>query len=326
MKSFNKINFSYYFSASFLSLLAVFVYLSAAFTMPVTTISLQTPQQLPQEAEITGTYVLEPQPSRDIRLPISKTGKAITLSVLLKDNSGMVITDQSQINYEWAITGEPIIKLEALQRPNLMVQITALKAGETTINIKAKQTTDQQILAETNFNLKVVSEEAVINFQFKFKGINAKPVNAGDQLVKITATNPSLSDPALNKFTIDKNSASVDNNGIYHAGFSLAFGFLDKPGYKLCIKGPKHLQKCFSNITFHEDQNYDFTANPLEPGDLALPQDGIVNDKDLNYLESHLNTTDPAVLAIADLNLDNSLNMGDVLLLEQTLASKGDEE
>lgn len=337
-QDFNRLNFSYFSAASLLSLLSLFLFLVAPISTTSITSTIKQPQQFqavpPQEV-----YTLLPQPSRDIQMPVSKPNSGYGIGVILKDVEGNVVKDQSKITYQWEIKDKTIAELqdygfqdECLYEvnspcPNLHADLKALKLGTTTIKVIAKSITDDQKLAETNFNLRVVDNQIKLTYKIRFKGIDSKPDNSNNQAIKILGYNPAFDDnDEFKKFDISKSMAKVDADGVYTGEFYLDYGFLDRSGYKLCFKGPRHVQQCFSNVTFFDEQVYDYTKEPLEPGDLNIPQDGKVDSKDFDYLWNHRGNTDNYVLSAADLNLDNIINMGDISLLLQTLQTKYDEE
>jgi len=334
-KKFNKVNFSYFFTTAFLSLLSVFVFL----IVPLFSGTVPSVKKITQQFPATPTYTLEPQPQSDIEV-ILTNNFTYGVGVILKDPDGKAVTDQNNLfYYEWNMADLQIATASAsgfttgcpygIQNPcpNLHADIKGLKIGATTLTVNAYKTNQTNIIASTVFNVKVVSEEALINYKVKFRGINSKPANSSDQLILVKGyNNNSGVAQDYKEFTVNGPAAQVNNNGVYTGYINLNFKLLNVPGYKLCFKGPKHLQKCFHDITFGRGQTLDFTASPLDPGDLPLPQDGKADQTDFNYLWNNRGSSDPNVLAKGDLNLDNSLNMGDVNLILETLQTRSDEE
>lgn len=334
-KKFNKVNFSYFFTTSFLSLLAVFVFLLVPLFSGSTPVVKKTLQQFP----VTPGYSLEPQPQKDIEV-ILAPNPSYGVGVILKDPDGEVIIDQNNLYYyEWMLSDPTIATVSASgfttgcpyainsPCPNLHADVVGLKIGDTTLTVNAFKTNETNIIASTVFNVKVVSQEALINYKVKFRGINSKPANSADQLILVKGYNYNSGVAQdYREFTVNGPAAPVDNNGVYTGYINLNFRLLNVAGYKLCFKGPKHLQKCFKDITFSRGQILDFTSQPLDPGDLPLPQDAKADQNDFNYLWNNRGSSDPNVLVKGDLNLDNNVNMGDINLILETLQTRSDEE
>ncbi len=163
-------------------------------------------------------------------------------------------------------------------------------------------------------------EKQAVEFKVKFAGINN---NKGEIKVNVGLYRPWTSQKL---FEIGEVVLTGNDQGVYKGSFLLDNVSFDFSGNTLLIKGPKHLQRRFSDLSFEKGKVLDLTSKVLEPGDLPLPQDGKVNSSDFNYLWEHRGSTDAAVLAIGDLNLDGACNMGDVNLFLETLQTKNDEE
>lgn len=117
--------------------------------------------------------------------------------------------------------------------------------------------------------------------------------------------------------------------------------------YKVYAKGPKHLQKKICDATPTEivpgtyrcstgniilavgTNNLDFSGIRLLVGDLpeqgTTGQNGIVDSFDLSFIRQNLGKTDPAVLAIGDLNFDGIIDTQDFSLVIASLNVKADE-
>ncbi len=85
------------------------------------------------------------------------------------------------------------------------------------------------------------------------------------------------------------------------------------------------------NIGHPPEQDFDWTNNLLEPGDLPDPnngdkQDCTVNSIDLSLVESRISNTDPVSLRIADVNYDGVVNGNDVSKVVNTLSNKPDDD
>jgi hypothetical protein len=173
-----------------------------------------------------------------------------------------------------------------------------------------------------------------INFTIEFRGIDQE---RDDQLVRVTL------DRGGDQQVFTDVLVTSNSNGIYS-------GYIANPSvpagsdYAIFIKGPKHLQKKFCSdgqttrcttrgqISLSQGQNtFDFSQDPLEPGDLPDPllewqQDGVVNAHDGSLLVDRLFSSEPDDLKVADLNLDGIVNAHDYSLLVETLSTKWEED
>lgn len=136
---------------------------------------------------------------------------------------------------------------------------------------------------------------------------------------------------------------TADGAGVYSGYFTLD-GVAPGSGYAIFVKGPRHLAKkfCENNqakdkrcgetgaITLTTGMNpFNWTQIFMEGGDLPLAnggQNGVVNSADWNFIVSHFDSSAVADLAIADINLDGVVNVGDRLLLRNTLETKYEED
>ncbi|OGK33898.1 hypothetical protein A3F58_00545 [Candidatus Roizmanbacteria bacterium RIFCSPHIGHO2_12_FULL_37_9b] len=170
----------------------------------------------------------------------------------------------------------------------------------------------------------------------RFQGILGLPNQAQPLSVKVTINSIALSvaQTAVGDFT-------VDNNGFWsgRVGFNNVSPSSD---YKIFIKGPKHLQKRICQSTPQEsspgtyhcengaillnygDNNLDFSGIFLLVGDLPV-QDGVVNSYDISLIRNNIGSTDPSVLALADLNLDGIVDSQDYSLVIAALSVRTDE-
>jgi len=335
-KTFSSLNFSYFFTVSFLSLFSLFIILVAPFFSSQSLPSSVGRAPTVLQGQPADNYSLEPQPLANVQIQVNE---GYGVNVLLKKDDSLVV-DQDGFSYQWSVADSSVVEVNDYGMatacpyqinspcPNLHADLTALKEGETVLTVKAFK--QGQELAQTTFNLKVFSSDAQITYKIKFKGIDQRPANSSNQSVNVNGYHYGYIDNGVaancRQFTKGGNEVAVDDSGVYTGSFLLNSCYIDKPGYKLCFKGPRHLQKCFKDVTLSRDQVLDFTGQPLEPGDLALSQDGKVDQADFNFLWDHRGSTDSNELAIGDLNLDGAINMGDVNLLLETLSVRYDQE
>lgn len=106
--------------------------------------------------------------------------------------------------------------------------------------------------------------------------------------------------------------------------------------YTLNLKGPKTrgtemLEHVLLAGGQSASQNYDWTDNGLQPGDLPDPnnsnkQDCTVNSVDISLINSRLGKTDPDSLNIADVSYDGVVNANDIAQVVGTLSTKPDDD
>jgi hypothetical protein len=176
----------------------------------------------------------------------------------------------------------------------------------------------------------------------RFQGILKKPKNSSPINVKVKLGNSRTqlqTDYQIATFT-------VDDEGIWTGRVS--FSNITPGGqYTLYVKGPKHLQKKICDqrptesflgpgtyncqdgrITLQAGVNdFDLTGILLLAGDLPVngEQDGVINTQDTAYIRNNFGKTDPATLAVADINLDGIVDTQDWSGILQTLSIKGDD-
>lgn len=179
-----------------------------------------------------------------------------------------------------------------------------------------------------------------LNLKLKFQGITQKPQDQYNRMkVKITAVSSSSQGNREADFVA--RDISDNKKGIWEGTVSL--NLIPGNGYKLLIKGPKHIQKkiCVNNpsethpgtytcsdgrITLNSGtNNLDLSNIYLSVGDLP-PQDGFVNSYDLALVRNNLGKTDAEALRLADLNLDGRVNTQDYSLIMEALAVRSDEQ
>jgi len=172
-----------------------------------------------------------------------------------------------------------------------------------------------------------------VNFKIKFVGVNKKINN---QLVKVKTVGQGINKPFENV------AVSADEKGVLAGRFTLTDA-LPGPGYVLVIKGPKHLgtkfcqdgqdKRCLpgQSLTLATgENNFDFSAYPLPPGDITGKdgkQDGVVDVEDFDVVRAGLDaSSDAAVKEKGDLNFDGLNNGNDPILFLKTMAEKYDDD
>lgn len=178
--------------------------------------------------------------------------------------------------------------------------------------------------------------KTVLNMKLKFQGITRQPANKYNSLkVQVMVGKDGfLSAPQTGTFTSD--SAGV---------WTGVVSFNDVPagsGYRVYVKGPKHLQKKLceakpsetaagtyrcsdGKITIKDGQNtFDFSKVYAMVGDLP-DQNGVVDSYDTSYIKLNLGSSNASSLEIADLNLDGIVDTQDYSLVIASLSIKYDD-
>lgn len=209
--------------------------------------------------------------------------------------------------------------------------------------------------------------DMTLDFKIKFQGVllsNIADPNDNTQTVIVTVIKQ-IADPTSNigaqtVFSKQYTDISVtttgetDANGIALWQGTVPLGQMEpSTAYSILVKGPKHIQRkfCTTNPTEDAEGGYpyrclgagtiqlaagtntlDFSGVLLQAGDLpgSNGQDGVVNAHDvslvLNMIRNGL-STDPADLAVADMDLNGVVNAKDRSYIIETLEEKyGDEE
>lgn len=179
-----------------------------------------------------------------------------------------------------------------------------------------------------------------LDIKVKFQGITGEPPAAENRTlqVKVALVNQQNSYQPLYRtipFTISPGTNVWTGQGVFNA--------VPGAGYKILIKGPKHLQKTICDSSPRESEigvyncstgaltitaqrgQLDFTGIHLLAGDLPN-QDGISNSYDVSLIRNNLDSTDRGILEAADLNLDGVINGVDYQIINYALRIRGDEQ
>lgn len=182
----------------------------------------------------------------------------------------------------------------------------------------------------------------LLNLKLKFQGILRQPSDEFNKMkVKISVVAP-LGNKGESSSEADFVS---DEKGIWSGSVKVPpfFAFPGK-GFKLFVKGPKHIQKRICANTPSESfpgtyncengqielvggmgiNDLDFSGIYMLVGDLPQ-QDGIVNSYDISLVRNNIGSSDRAVLALADLNLDGIVDTQDYSLVIAALSVRSDE-
>ncbi len=208
---------------------------------------------------------------------------------------------------------------------------------------------------------------AQVRFGIKLYGVEKTPdikvrLKVTDLVAQLTPAPSQSADtcqnPGPGQFFFKDITMSADSNGVYHPKDGTTFnilpgattgtvsggGWLTLSGvatgriYSLAVKGEKHVSSIMVNNVVLNDgqasgQDFDWTAKPLQGGDVPDPsnnslQDCIVNANDVSLVKSAIEKggNDPANLNTADLDYNGVLNSADMAILTTTLSTKPDDE
>lgn len=214
----------------------------------------------------------------------------------------------------------------------------------TEVDSRAYDTQARNVLSEANpsYVISIVSGQAAaaqpaavqLNLQLKFQGITSKPQEARNRILSTVK----LVKPGETKTNTGVVFTAGDT-GIWSG--TTSFDVVPGGGYKILIKGQKHLQKriCVNNpqeaepglykcvtgeITLQTGANtLDLSRTVLLSGD--VDQNGIVNALDTTFIRNNIDKSDENALR-GDLNLDGVTNASDFSLAIASLSFKPDEE
>jgi len=177
-----------------------------------------------------------------------------------------------------------------------------------------------------------------LKLSLKLQGVNKTPTATNKIKVKLNLTNGSSKEE---KSDVELTSSS-ENNGVFTGTVTFS-KIIPGPGYQLYVKGPKHVQKRFCSAAPTGGAEYRCSSNeqiiitsgentlnlvevPLLSGDLPLPQDGVLNSRDVVALKKCINKTDAECLNIGDLNYDGAVKAQDFSLIIESMGIKYDDE
>lgn len=179
------------------------------------------------------------------------------------------------------------------------------------------------------------SGNVALDLKLKFQGITHKPDDKFNKfLVNVIA------EAGDGTTTVGGATFTADSSGTWSGSVPLTLTPGD--GYKIFVKGPKHLQKRIcdmtptetapgtyncenGNITLKDGvNNLDFSGIYQLVGDLP-EQDGVVDSYDISLVINNFGKTDLATLSVADLNLDGVIDTQDYSLIIAALSQRSDE-
>jgi len=176
-----------------------------------------------------------------------------------------------------------------------------------------------------------------LKLKLKLQGIDGQP-KIPDMNVRVSITGGDLH----GKKTFSDVAFKAKENGIYIGQVALANV---NPGnnYRVLIKAPKHMQKRFcvlkptggtrykcsakNGLTLEKGENIaNFIEVPQLVGDLPLPQDGILNAKDIKAVKDCIGSPNADCINKTDVNYDGATNGMDFSLMQASMELKYDDE
>lgn len=219
--------------------------------------------------------------------------------------------------------------------------MTSFQADQTS-NVYNMQT--QNILTERVVHLISIgptgsTNSMTLNLRLKFQGIASIPRAPYNTMpVRISLKDGSLAHPVSQVGTF-----TAGDGGVWAGTVNFPGATSPATNYSVLIKGPKHSQRkiCVNVITPEREigtyncltpavslqlgnNSLDYTGVTLLAGD--LDQDGVVRSSDISRILTNLGSTDPAILGVADVNLDGVINTQDFSIVADALSVKVDEE
>lgn len=179
-----------------------------------------------------------------------------------------------------------------------------------------------------------------LTFKLKFQGILSQPkteYNSMEVRIKLGKSDGTA------QTGYKTATFSADLSGVWTNSAPVVFENIPVgTGYKVYIKGPKHLQKKICDAapletasgTYHCESGRIALANGANTldfskvyqlvGDLPV-QNSIVDSYDISLIRNNLGKTDADILKVADLNLDGKVDSQDYSLLISALSTRFDE-
>lgn len=212
---------------------------------------------------------------------------------------------------------------------------------------------------QVNFGIKLYGVEKTPDVKVRLKVVNlAAQITPMPTPSVDTCQNPSGGESYFKDIIM-----TADGNGVYHPkpgtsyttlndndgvsissgsatvtsdGWVTLSGVTAGRAYGLFVKGEKHRSmQMVANVVLQlaspSAQKFDWTANPLDPGDLPDPsnnnqQDCVVNSNDISLLKNREGSSSSSDLGVADLDYNNIVNAADMGLVMHTLTTKPDDE
>lgn len=174
-----------------------------------------------------------------------------------------------------------------------------------------------------------------LDMALRLQGVPVRPQRPQTLNVKV-----GLGDGGLSKPVFSTGQFTVDEEGLWRG--SVSFNVPARSGYKVLVKGGKHIQKKICDLSPTESvpgiyvcdrgkislkagkNTMNFSGIVLLAGDLP-EQDGIVNAYDLALIKNNFGQTDDETLRVCDLNFDGACRSDDYGIVIRALSVRRDE-
>jgi len=259
--------------------------------------------------------------------------KITTNTGVVYDNEAIVV--QTAADHSWVFESE--VAYSSITRIDFLFNYTGLGTGTTCGNwTKSTLPTVTPVPTSTpQPTVTAAPSDPVITFYLKFDNV-ARQIP--DQVVQVRLIKDS------NIYDFADVIVTSDANGIL-TGKLVASKVPVGSGYRMSIKGPKHLAMrfceddqsayCFGpgNLTLNTGENnyFDFSFLPLLAGDITGQgsfgvQDGVADMTDMVLIKSALEAgSSESVINTADLNYDGGVSGADMQMFLKTLSERYDD-
>lgn len=309
---------------------------TATYTRPVPA----TPTQPPTSCTSEVVFSSVAQSGGGTRSIIASDVGYTNVALKITTNTGVVYDDQAtatQTDQAYAWIFESDVAYSAITRIDFLFNYTGLGTG-TNCGSWTKSISPTATPVPTSTpqpTATATPSDPVITFYLRFDNV-ARQIP--DQVVQVRLIKDS------NIYDFADVVVTSDANGILTGKF-VASKVPVGSGYRMSIKGPKHLAMrfcedgqstyCFGpgNLTLNTSENnyFDFSYLPLLAGDIAGQdnagvQDGVVDMTDMVLIKSALKTgASESVINSADLNYDGGVSGIDMQMFLKTLSERYDD-
>ncbi len=259
--------------------------------------------------------------------------KITTNTGVVYDNEAIVV--QTAADYSWVFESD--VAYSSITKIDFLFNYTGLGTG-TSCGSWTKSTLPTVTPLPTSTPQPTVTaapSDPVVTFYLRFDNVARQIPN---QVVQVRLIKDS------NIYDFADVVVTSDANGIL-TGKLVASNVPVGSGYRMSIKGPKHLAMrfcedgqsayCFGpgNLTLNTGENnyFDFSYLPLLAGDVTGQgsfgiQDGVVDMTDMILIKSGLETgASESIVDIADLNYDGGVSGADMQMFLKTLSERYDD-
>ena len=307
-------------------------------TTTAATLDLVSPNSLTlDQQEIIELHINTQEPITGVDAIINFDPQAVTINKVVKTSEVSFDHFHQQIDHE---NGTITIRASAstvkpnpsagTQLANIYVTGTNPTITNFSISCSKDSTSDSNLLAADTIT-DIIECESLKETRLQVRSATSTSVDS----LTITGKFAAVSSDVGPISAIIKLGTSVDPKPL--ATFTADFSFFQddlystsitpeldqlalRPDYWITIKGEKHLARAVDLLDLTKPDTYlDLSNKPFLPGDLP-PQNGQINNHDLNLILSHYTQPNPQPDPNLDLNFDGTINSLDFNLIINTLA------